>query len=200
MRTIMTKRKTTGRTIKGWLFAAVCMVMMAVGLAACSGSDDDGGQGEEVRKPQVSQIDTLMHRQPLNNFIFKQMSSTRERITLSTDPTKLSGHPDYYSVMFYVDDTPIGEKQSGRYEARSIEAVVYGYTGTGWSVKKKLALPSGAPSSSAWVDLQYQHETSGGYPKYAVTFHADNLVESNGDYARDITISGTGYFGTMLEY
>lgn len=195
----MTKRKTTGRTIKGWLFAAVCVMAMATGLAACS-SGDDGMTEETVRTPQVSQIDTLMRRQPLNNFIFKQMSSTRERITLSTDPTKLSDHPDYYSVMLYVDDTPIAKKASGRYEAQSIEAVVYGYTGTGWSVKKKLTLPSGAPSSSAWVDLQYQNETSGGYPKYAVTFHADNLVESNGDYARDITISGTGFFGTMLEY
>lgn len=29
------------RTIKGWLFAAVCMVMMTAGLAACN-SDNDG--------------------------------------------------------------------------------------------------------------------------------------------------------------
>lgn len=187
------------RTIKGWLFAAVCMVMMTAGLAACS-SGDDGTTEEAVRKPQVSQIDTLMRQQPLNNFIFKQMSSTRERITLATDPTKFSDRPDYYSVMIYVDGTPIAEKLSGRYEAQSIEAVVYGYTSTGWGVKKKLTLPSGASSSSAWVDLQYQNETSGGRPKYTVTFHADNLAESNGDYAKDITISGTGYFGTMLEY
>lgn len=187
------------RTISGWLLAAVCVMAMTAGLASCS-SGDDGTAEEAVRTPQVSQIDTLMRQQPLNNFVFKRMSGTSERLMIGTDATKLGGLPDYYSVMLYVDGTPIAEKQSGRYEVRSIEAVVYGHTGTGWSVKKKLTLPSGASSSSAWVDLQYQQETSGGSPKYTVTFHADNLVESNGDYVKDITISGTGYFGTMLEY
>ena len=185
--------------MRKWMLAAVCMVAVSMGLAACSGSDDDeGGQGEPVRKAQVSQIDTLMRQQPLNNFIFKRMSSTRERISLSTDPTKLSGYPDYYSVMLYVDDTPIAKRASGRYAASNVEAVVYGYTGYGWSVKKRLSVPSS--SASAWVDLHYQNKTSGGCPLYTVTFHADSLVESNGDYAKDVTISGTGYFGTMLEY
>jgi hypothetical protein len=187
------------RTMKQWMMAAVCMVVVCGGLAACGGSDDDeGGQGEPMRKAQVSQIDTLMRQQPLNNFIFKRMSSTRERITLATDPTKLSNHPDYYSLWLYVDDTPIAKKASGRYEARDVEAVVYSYTGYGWSVKKKLSVPSS--SASAWVDLQYQNKTSDGEPLYTVTFHADSLKESNGGYAKDITISGTGYFGTMLEY
>lgn len=185
-----------------WAFGAVCMatIMLCMGVFTSCSKDDEEGEKTEVRQAQVSELDTLMRRQPLNNFIFKRVSSNWEKITLATDPTVLDGHPDYYSVSFTVKDTPIANKASGRYAAVDVEAVVWAYSDYRWTVKKSLYLPSHSAEESAWVDLQYQNKTSGGYPQYSVTFHADSLLETNGDYAKNITITGTGYFGTMLEY
>ena len=57
-------------------------------------------------------------------------------------------------------------------------------------------------TKGAWVELQYLGETDGySHPKYTVKFHADELTEENGDYARNVNITYTGYiYNGMLKY
>ena len=112
---------------------------------------------------------------------------------------------DYYGISLIITDVPYDDKLNGRYMVEQLDAKIWGFKNNGMTeyVKNELSTSNNTqPVKGAWVQIDYLGQTDE-YDRriYRLTFHADEMTEKNGDYAKDLNVSYTGYFdGGMLTY
>ena len=112
---------------------------------------------------------------------------------------------DYYCISAIITDVPYDDKLNGRYEVEQLSASIRGFKNNGMTEYVKNELGTGQnkqPVKGAWVQLDYLGETDEfNRRKYKLTFHADEMTEENGDYAKDLNVSYIGnFYGGMLTY
>lgn len=185
------------------LLTAVLLLGLTAGLTAC-GEDDEQNGGEKEYVPQESYFMKLARTQDVYSTSCEEGTYKWMYFQMNSNPIENKVRHDYYNVSFCLESDPVGKKESGRYELMDVSARVDGFDTYKEFVKNVLYQrdPTQHPVVGAYVDLQYLGETDEyGYRKYSVKFHADDLVEENGDYARDVTLTYTGYIkGGMLRY
>lgn len=190
--------------IKNWIIITLCIIGMGTGMTACGGDD---GDEEEAYVPVESPFASMVKSKGVKDASCEVNKYGWESYTMSSDPMVGNTKTDYYIVSFTIKDTPVKHRESGRYKLADVSANIDGFNQWKEYVKNTLRAgydedETGTIAKGAWVELQYLGETDGySHPKYTVKFHADELTEENGDYARNVNTSYTGYiYNGMLKY
>lgn len=185
-----------------WLMATIFVATFGIGMMSCS--SDNKNDDEVVYVPQESPLVNLLKTQAVHDTSCEVNKYGQSNFKMTSNPIYDNKKHDYYIVSFCVMGKPIDKKESGKYEIVDIEAQIDGFNTYREYVKNSLKPKERTESSvkGAWVELEYLNETdSYGYRKYKVTLHADELVEENGDYARNINLTYSGFISSgMLKY
>ena len=191
--------------MKNWLCAALLVACAGMGMTACSSSDEN--EEKEEYTPVESPFASMVKQQEVYDTNCEINKYRWETFTMSSNPIIGNTKRDYYLVHFTVKSQPVTNRKSGRYKLADLTAYVDGFDT--WKEYAKNTLiagydedESGSIAKGAWVELQYLNETDEyGHPKYTVKLHADELLEKNNDYARNVNITYTGYiYDGMLKY
>lgn len=193
---------------KKWFMAMVCALIMSAMMCGCGSSSDgtgvDDGDGDEdvpAYVPVESKLVAAMATYPIAGMLYDkwgfQMRSEAKSGVNATDD---------WQIYVNIDNDPGSNKWTGSYQLRSAIAYVKGFeVGNPWQVTKA-SLSADTDSKGivkdAWVKFTYLGEKDQyDRKKYKVEMHIGELKEQNGDYARNVNLTYTGFVdGGMIEY
>lgn len=193
---------------KKWFMAVVCALVMAATVCGCGSSSDgtgvdDGHEDEDVPTyvPVESKLVEAMATYPIAGMQYDKRS-----FAMFSEAKSGNEATDEWQIHVGMVNDPGYGKWNESYQLTGATAYVKGFeVGNPWQIEKALLradTDSHGIVKDAWVkfaDLgekdQYDRK------KYKVELHIGLLKEKNGDYARNVDLTYTGFMeGGMLEY
>lgn len=160
---------------------------------SCSSGDSNSSVEESTAQESIFKhvADTCI----INSITY--IKTNKLRTLLLTNKSNALQHPTACIEVYATikDDPGMGE-WSGRYDLTAVE----GTATVGTSKVSLAATTDGGKVKGGNINFEYQGKTSDGLKLYTVTLHVDEMTEQGGNYARNISLTGTDYIGTMLTY
>jgi hypothetical protein len=178
------------RKLHSFLLAAM---MLAAGnsFTACGGSDDDNEGKAVVESAFKSIADTAIIRSMtwISTKYLHQLGISNQGGSVFRPIRRINLYISIY-------DNPGVGNWDGEYKLSGVEASM------GWGTETWLNATKDADGlvKGGRITLTPTGKTDGGVKQYNMTLHIDELTDAEGNYARDINLSGTDYIGTMLTY
>lgn len=183
--------------MKKWFYVFAVLCMACVGFTACGGDDDDPiveekkEETEQKYVPVESVTGKMLRDCPITFAMYNEISKWDGSLFFSsTDKDKNYNNIDRVQLELKIANNPGYGKWSGRYTITEAEA-------TSISAKGKLTdlvatVYNETNTNHGWIEFEYLGEKNTYDQKqYKITVHIIEMINSKGDYARNVDLTIT---------